>query len=157
MEAQYEFMRFQFIARLFDLVVPREISEQTPSMDGLTERMRSARNARPDVRPIQILRDLITPRKYILRDREAIKKAQAREEEGENGQDGVSEDQKIRHQFFGRVGHPMKLRTGYRPHPDARKWAKEDGFYRELEENETWCRPIDSPVPVVHRQKGRKT
>ncbi len=154
MEAQYEFMRFQFIARLFDLLVPREISEQTPSMDGLAERMRHARSERPDVRPMQILRDLITPRKYILRDKEGMKKALAREEEGRNEQDSVNEDQKIRHQFFGRVGHPMQLRTGYRPHSDAKKWAKEDGFWRELEDNETWCRPIDSPVPVVHRQKG---
>lgn len=145
-EAAYEFLRFQFIARFFDLVVPREISEQTPSMDGLSARVRRMRSEQPLARPIQILRDLITPRRLILRNGEAIKHAQDRE----------SEERRQQRQFLGRVGHPMRLRQGYRPHPDSRKWAKDDGFLRELEDNETWCRPVDSPVPVVHRQKGHK-
>lgn len=149
-EAAYEFLRFQFIARLFDLVVPREISEQTPSMDGLAARIGRIRNEQPLIRPVQVLRDLITPRTRILRDREGIKKAQEREDEGVGKE---SENQKVQRQFLGRVGHPMSLRAGYRPHPKAKEWAKEDGFWRDLEPNETWCRPVESPVPVVHRQK----
>lgn len=149
MEHVYEFLRFQFIARFFDLVVPREISEQTPSMDGLKERFCHARSSQGEVKATRTLRDLITPRIRMLRDKKKIQEAQQRELDDANA--------KTKREFFGRVGHPMRLRQGYRPHSDAKKWAKEDGLLRELEDNETWCRPVDSPMPVAHRQKERKS
>ncbi|MEK7648429.1 MAG: hypothetical protein AAB400_00740 [Patescibacteria group bacterium] len=144
MEAQYEFIRLQFIARLFDLIVPREISEQTPSVENLSESVRQGKQADPSKKTLEIIRDIITPRTLILRDRARVERAY---DDELNAQ---------KRQFLGRVGHPMRLRKGYKPHPDAKKWAKEDGFLRELEPNETWCRPVDSPVAVVHRQKGGK-
>ncbi len=153
-EEAYEFLRYLFVARLFDLVVPRIIAEETPSMNDLAGHLLEARNEQPTVRPIRILRDLITPRVYILRNKERIQQAQKREME--DGETDIERESRIQRQFLGRVGHPMRLRAGYRPHADKKKWAKEDGFYRELDDNETWCRPVDSPVPVVHRQKGRQ-
>ncbi len=154
MEAQYEFLRFQFVARLFDLVVPREISERTPSLEGLAERVKKARSENPSTKTGAIIRNLITPRTLILRDKESLRRAYERKSHMLEGD--TPEESERKHQFYGRIGHPMRLRQGYKPHPKANEWAKEDGFWRDLEPNETWCRTIDSPVPVVHRQKGKK-
>ncbi len=151
-EPQYQFLRLTFLARLADMVLPRVIVDSLPALSEISERVRSAKeHASSRSMSGIIIQDFIVPRRKILKNKEALaaahqqeKNAYANEEKG-----------KSMRQFFGRVGHPRRLAKGYHPHSDAKKWAKEDGFWRELEDNETWCRPVDSPVPVVHRQKSR--
>ncbi|MEK7648428.1 MAG: hypothetical protein AAB400_00735 [Patescibacteria group bacterium] len=154
MEAQYEFLRFQFVARLFDLIVPREISDQTPSLNGLAERVKKALRENSSLKVGTIVRNLIVPRTMIIRNKESIRRAF--EWKSQVSDDDTPEEAERKRQFLGRIGHPMRLRLGYKPHPKANEWAREDGFWRDLEPNETWGRTIDSPVSVVHRQKGHK-
>ncbi len=143
----YEFLRLTLIGHLFDLVVPRKILEQTPAFSRIKDIIKNAHIRGSSL--IEGIRELITPRTMIIRNPDVVR--QAHQEE----MNDLDNQEKQTRQFFGRVGHPKKLPQGYKPHPDAKKWAKEDGFHRELDDNETWCRTIDSPVPVVHRQKIR--
>ncbi len=146
----YEYLRCSFISAVFDNIAPRKIYEQTPSLQALHEKLLTMASTSSSER-FKTFRDFIAPRTLLIRSTSDEQIVHDIAEES-----AEYEEIKIQRQFLGRVGHPMRVRAGYRPHPDARNWAKEDGFHRELEENETWCRPVDSPVPVVHRQKGKK-
>ena len=147
---EYEYLRCALLSTLYDNIVPITLLQQSQTLWDVCGQLRSLRSSNPSA-CFKVLRDFIAPR--IIR----LKKAKDEDIRGDLLHE-LEElvGKKIQHQFFGRVGHPMKLRAGYRPHTDARKWAKEDGLDRELEEDETWCRPIESPVPVVHWQKNRK-
>ena len=149
-EGAYQFLRMHSIARVYDMVVPRVIIDQLPPLDGIKTNS-SRRHANRRV-AVGIIQDIMLPRVIKIRATKDVQKEIDREKR--ECEDYQKEGKSRR--FLGRVGHPRILPHGYRPHQDAKELAKEDGFYRELEDNETWCRPVDSLVPVVHRQKTPK-
>lgn len=150
-EGAYEFFRLHAIGRVFDMVVPRVVVDAMPSLNGIRKKIADAPAGARVAH--SIIQDIYLPRKIRIKKTEEV---QAMIDNEQKELVEKSHTEKQTRSFYGRVGHPKKLPQGYKPHPDSRKWAKEDGFHRELESNETWCRPVDSPVQVVHRQKGGK-
>lgn len=151
-EPQYHYLRMSFLARLADMVLPRIIVDALPPLSEMPQRIQSAQqNTESNTVGGVIVRDFVVPRRKALRNKEALQLAYQTEEK-QYEQEQVQN--KISRQFLGRVGHPRRLAKGYHSHPDAKKFAKEDGFHRELEDNETWCRPIESPMSVVFKQKS---
>ncbi|MEK7648430.1 MAG: hypothetical protein AAB400_00745 [Patescibacteria group bacterium] len=150
-EGAYEFFCLHAIGRVFDMVVPRVVVDAMPPLNGIRKKIA---HANIDGRVARsIIQDIYVPRKIRIKKAEEV---QIMIDDEQKELTEKSQTEKQTRSFYGRVGHPRTLPRGYKPHPDAKKWAKEDGCLRELEDNETWCRPVDSPVPVVHRQKGGK-
>ncbi len=140
-EGVYELLRFFFITHIFDLVVPREISEQAPSLHNLKktiENMRQETGESSDV----CIRKLVLPRKLILKDRQKVQDAIDRSQEEGHAEVERRTGKKIDH----RVGSPVRLREGYKRHPQAVEWAAEHGVV--LKDDETWRQPTDPKKPL---------
>lgn len=140
-EGMYEFVRFLFIAHVFDLVVPIEVSEQAPSLHGLRETIRQKQQESGES-PDAIIRKLVLPRKLIVRDTEKLQKAIDDSSEESHAEVERRLGRKIEH----RIGSPVRLREGYRRHPQAVEWAAEYGV--TLKDNETWRQPVDPEKPL---------
>ncbi len=137
----YEFLRLLFIAHLFDLVVPREISEQAPSLHNLRETIRQKQQETGESADVCI-RKLVLPRKLILKNREAVQNAIDQSNDEGHAEVERRTGKKIEH----RIGSPVRLREGYKRHPQAVEWAAEYGV--TLKDNETWRQPTDPEKPL---------
>lgn len=145
--ATYEILRLSFIARVFDLTVPRSIVEQTPSLEQMKKRVLHARAQ--GLSAPSAIRDIIVPRSLLIRDTDNVDRLMDTE------MDSIMRISGITRTFLGRIGHPRWIRQGYRAPEFLKQAAFEEANYT-LQEGETWCRFIESPIPVVHRQISRE-
>ena len=140
-EGIYEFIRFLFIAHLFDLVVPIEVSEQAPSLNDLRKKISDIQKETGET-PDTIIRKLVLPRKVILKNTDSVQAAIDRSQDEGHAEVERRTGKKIEH----RIGSPVTIREGYKRHPQAVEWAAEYGV--TLKDNETWRQPIDKENPL---------
>ncbi len=150
----YEYFRLLIVAHFYDLVVPHEISEQTPSLKSLMQTIAKGHIA--SLSTPDIFKKLIVPRKRSIANPQAVEDAQNREES--RAEQEMQEHEKRHNRFFGRVGHPRFVREGYEP-PQFLKDEAEKAKV-PLQVGQTFVRtkrPGEDLPPVIYEQKGRGT
>lgn len=150
----YEYFRLLVVAHFYDLVVPREISEQTPSLASLMQTI--ARGHVGSHSTPNIFKKLIVPRTRSIADPQVVEDAMQREE-GKAEQE-MQEYEKRHNRFFGRVGHPRFIREGYEPPQFLKDEAVRVNV--PLQPGQTYVRTkkAGEDLPhIVYEQKGRGT
>lgn len=150
----YEYFRLLVVAHFYDLVVPREIAERTPSLASLMQTI--AKGHVESLDTLSIFKKLIVPRTISIADPQAVEDAQQREE-GKAEQE-IQEHERRHNRFFGRVGHPRFIREGYEPPEFLIQEALKANV--PLQPGQTFVRTKragENLPPIIYEQKGRGT
>ncbi|MEK7648431.1 MAG: hypothetical protein AAB400_00750 [Patescibacteria group bacterium] len=154
--AAYEFLRFLFLAHFYDLVVPKEISDRTPSLQNFRQNLFRSRAQGED--DLVIFKKLMVPRTFSISNPDDVDRADEREEGDDTENDGLSDSHEHQtRRFLGRAGHTRFIREGYEPPAFLVQEAAKAKV--PLKPGQTYVRtknPGEELPPIVYEQKVSK-